>query len=375
MEAFVEAHEQQLKFLNIPEPFYESIFTQLEESFALDTEGKIDHEETILASIKYLQGTKTSEYGAIVVIPHLCSWQDENTGMWDALETLSTTVLQKVLIHLRIYWKEMDKDIPDDRTELLNEICDPRTWSHVILYREARKVMAALPSPPYLPQVIIQSESDDTEADLSGPFGFQYFKKDFGTIDCSLAYASPGLNLSEGQVPSFDYVPLYSVPNGLTRAIRYAALLGGDAPLFATEKAKEMHTALVHNMHLARQQQLEFAETSEMKDEEALPSMPAIDRTKIWKVYTDTDDPMALDHPEAGLSKDFFEITESLEEADIIYSYRSLFAPGELKNMLESRSGPVMINQFPYEGAFLQKVSTCEIGAALIDVFDVFIFF
>ena len=83
-------------------------------------------------------------------------------------------------------------------------------------------------------------------------------------------------------------------------------------------------------MHLERQEMSQLPEeekqTQEIKKQEELivHSTPA---NRIYKVYTDTNDPMELSHPEAGLHPSKFEATSSLSVADIIFSYRSIFAP------------------------------------------------
>ena len=70
--------------------------------------------------------------------------------------------------------------------------------------------------------------------------------------------------------------------------------------------------------------------------------------------YIPTNDPMGLPHPEAGLSRDRFTLVDDVHDADIIYSYQSLFVERPLRDAWETRTH-VLINQFPYEGAVLQK--------------------
>jgi hypothetical protein len=109
---------------------------------------------------------------------------------------------------------------------------------------------------------------------------------------------------------------------------------------------------------MVRQQKL--AQTTQQlanKEEQETTNETAVEvakNNKIWKVYTDSNDPMGLGHPEAGLSKERFVLTDNPDEADIIYSYRSLFAPGTLKELLDRRP-EIFMNQFPYEGAIVQK--------------------
>jgi hypothetical protein len=82
----------------------------------------------------------------------------------------------------------------------------------------------------------------------------------------------------------------------------------------------------------------------------------------LLKVYTDHGDPLQLAHPQAGLNPAFYRMTDSMEEADIIYSYGCLFSPGATRELIETRwalsneeAAPLLINQFPYEGAMVSK--------------------
>lgn len=341
MDDFLRLHASQLQLLQIPSILYEPLALQLKQTVE---DG--DLQAVVSKSLANFTSIPSLGVGSLLVIPHLCSWDMEsNRGMWDALEKLPITVLQEVL---RGLWTEEDH-VPEDRTSLLNRICDSRTWSRVILYRASNnRVRAALPAPPYPPQVELTSASDTTEADLTGPFPFQYHSL-ANSVDCSLVYVSPNLTLENGQLPTIDLVPYYSAPDSVTRAVRYAALFGKDAPSFALEEVRRIHANFVQRMHIVRQQILEQPEVdAEVTSTEISPG------DKIWKVYTDMNDPMGLGHSEAGLSPSTFQLTSSFEDADIIYSYNSLFAPGDLKAAIESRPD-ILINQFPYEGAFVQK--------------------
>jgi hypothetical protein len=222
-----------------------------------------------------------------------------------------------------------------------------------MLYRKGDRVRGALSAPPFLLQIEVPNGSDDAEADLSGPFPFEYRAPSGTVVDCALAYVNPNRIFEQGQVPTIDFVPLYTVPNIQTRCIRYAALLGDDAPSFAIERVKKIHASFVHQMHLVSQRREEAREgETNIQETTLLEGNHA--SGKLWKVYTDSNDPMQLAHPEAGLSKDIFLLVENPTEADIIYSYKSLFLPGTLKEAWEARRD-VLINQFPYEGAFVQK--------------------
>ena len=67
-----------------------------------------------------------------------------------------------------------------DKRTLLNQSCRPKTWSRVILFLHTQagsgRIFAALPSQPYLAhvQLTCAQESTTKEADVPGPFPFQY---------------------------------------------------------------------------------------------------------------------------------------------------------------------------------------------------------
>jgi hypothetical protein len=89
----------------------------------------------------------------------------------------------------------------------------------------------------------------------------------------------------------------------------------------------------------------------------------------VYCVYTNTNDPMELAHPEAGLVTNncFFEMVNTPHDADIVFLYQSLFGDSKLQHLIQSRkqnsdntntTNPMrmlMINQFRYKGAFVQK--------------------
>jgi hypothetical protein len=400
MDAFARLHEKQLAQLNIPEPLYQGLWEQLQHIYAV-------HHETGSLDVDRLCGTNTSlrspidllskstatdslsdasSNGSLVVIPHVCSWdilQNPSRGLWEALESLSTNCLQTIAQGLLEVWDETtDRSNLDQwsRLDLLNLIHDDRIWSRLILYRSGTRVRAALPAPPYYPQVVLTSATDATEADLSGPFPFQYIMKRPNAptlvIDTSLAYCSPSyysnyaassdVSLSYLRLPTIDLVPLYTCPDPRTRALRMVALLGKQAPQLCHEQAQELYAEWVHDMHVRRQQVLEHNESSVNTSDTAedpvqghsngIESEDQPDR--VWKVYTDANDPMEMAHPEAGLTDPHFCLTTDLEEADIVYSFHSLYAPGPLRDFIQRRQSegrPVLINQFPYEGAWVQK--------------------
>lgn len=391
MDEFVERHLLQLQQLNIPSPLYASLFSQLHRSY-VRREGEVcvddddddallslDHDNLVLASYQNFTSLSVdaSDYGCMLVLPHVCSWDvldEPRRGLWNALQELPTSVLVGLRNGLGELWGERagggDDDVNKegnlddlaasgerfDRHDLMNLICDDRTWSRVILYRHNDRVRATLPAPPYPPQMELASESDDTEADLVGPFPFTYHTKLGGQevqIECSLAYLNPGASLDMARLPTIDLVPAYSVPNSMTRAVRYVALLGDQAPSWCLAIVKESYAEFVKKMHLVRQNKLEQpcetkVETPTTDGDEAHQNTS----NQVVKVYTDSDDPMELAHAEAGLTAPEFELTTSKEEADIIYSYKSLFGPEE-RQFLE-RHPNILINQFPFEGALVQ---------------------
>jgi hypothetical protein len=198
-------------------------------------------------------------------------------------------------------------------------------------------------------------ETDGTQADLSGPFPFSYqIAGDGPRIDLSLAYLSPGVDIS-ARLPTMDYVPAYSCPNSLTRAVRLCALLGDQAPRACARRLLEIHARAIQQLHLARQAKLERT-APERPDPHPEAAVVEADASRtVWKVFTDSNDPLELHHPEAGLSKEVYELVERMEEADIVFSYQSLYAPGELRDTWQYMERKPLINQFPYEGAFVQK--------------------
>jgi hypothetical protein len=370
MQDFSKGHKAQLELLNIPSPLYENLQKQLEATFFLAENGDLDIERMVAAPLTNLETLPSSDYGSMLVIPHVCSWDitsNPSTGMWQALNELPVSVLKAVCKGLSVLWQEKDVKVnDDDREGLMNRICDPRTWSRVILSRQGNSIQAALPAPPYFPQVPLQSATDSTEADLTGPFPFQYHLPSTGKIiDSSLAYLSPEASLANGRLPTLDLVPSYSCPDPLTRSVRYVALLGELAPPSCLIAVKDAHAAFVQRMHLVRQEILQRQEDDAANRETARNGeelMPTTDESsdpdKVWRVFTDSNDPMELAHPQAGLTSAQFALTDSMEDADIIYSYRSLYAPGEARDLFQRRlasSNSVLINQFPYEGAFVQK--------------------
>ena len=361
---FASIHGEQLQALNIPPTLYDPLVSQLRRVFAPSADGGLNIENVLDGSTQIMGSLseKSSSSGSMLVFPHVCSWDillEPSRGMFNALNELPSPVLQKLLMGLKKSWRE-DCIFPSSKIDLVDQICDPRTWSRVILYRHESSVRAALPAPLYFNfpqlQLQLQSETDETEADITGPFPFQYHMAVDGKeqiIACSLGYVSPDVSFAESRLPTLDLVPAYSVPNAPTRHVRYAALLGKEAPDFCVQTAKTIHSNFVHNMHLVRQQKL-VKDQNDVVAANSSPRQSIVSEKRVWKVYTDPSDGMKLTHPESGLTSPFFELTEDPEQADFIFSFQSLYAPSELKQLVDRRPD-ILINQFPYEGAFVQK--------------------
>lgn len=434
MEQFIELHQEQLQALNIPSQLFESLKNQLETYFADDHQNENENERTnrafsfpIETATTTTTTTTQNPYGRILLIPHVCDWDISNNhrGMIQALEKLSDSVLQAIWDCLETIWGSNSSNNNNDdyyqqrqlpslqqqqqepsREMLVDQIArHARIWSHVILYRSVthdQAVRAALPAPPfYFPHVVALERCGETdvttmvEADLTGPFPFQYYyrkmnehsskeqtQKDdeisnrFTIMETSLAYISPDFRPTfvgpphrqavPLSLPTMDVVPSYSCPNVAVRSVRYAALLGDRAPIFAVEYVKLCYASLVQQMHVVRQDKLQQEQQQQLPQstQEVRPAVNNSDTDhhhhhRVWKVYTDTNDPMELAHPEAGLTDSQFQLTDQIEDADIIFSYQSLFVPGsKIQRVIEEKqknNETVLMNQFPYEGAFVQK--------------------
>jgi hypothetical protein len=71
-----------------------------------------------------------TDYGSILVLPHICSWdilKNPSRGMLDALDKLPDSVLMGLWKGLRESFGE-DLLVPTDRAKLLEGIFDSRTW-------------------------------------------------------------------------------------------------------------------------------------------------------------------------------------------------------------------------------------------------------
>lgn len=358
MESFLQTHSTQHEALNLPESLLAPLFQQLQTLFPSDDGTMIDHEQQLLrhTSSKHLAATiQNTEYGALFVIPHILRWDiRDHKGMYEELQKLSDSALRLLFGALsEQVWKQETTTIRDitqqtDRVSLIESILQPATWSRVILYRSHdQRVMAALPAPPYFAQQADPSQ----EPDLTGPFPYQYHLQDGSVIDMSLVYISP--DVSNESKPTLDLVPSFTCPTPLARYVRYAALLSETNMSIkeAVVAVKLVHAEFTRKYHLRRQEVLEHEPDNQRK----LPTdeLPASD---CLKVYTDTNDPMELAHAEAGLDPSKYELIGNFQQADIIFSYQSVFAAQSvIQQFLQTTPRTVFINQFPYEGAFVQK--------------------
>jgi hypothetical protein len=367
MDEFVAAHRSQLEMLHIPDVLFGGLYRDLSTAFLDGQSSSIMNWCPIPSS---QQSLITGEYGSILVLPHILEWNmTQHQGLIQALQRVSTAVLRQILEGLETlasFTHDHKKTNFTNDDDLVNAIADhPVLWSRVILFRSSLEsglavVKGALPMPPYFPQRPIYI---DTEADLTGPFPFQYHHPTMGVIDLSLVYVSPGVSLQS--LPTMDLVPAYQCPDGRLRPVRYAALLHGtnELPKETAATVKQIYAESVHDLHLIRQQSLERQQLQstlwkpdlnfEITTEEAKQSLAE----KLLHVYTDANDPMQLRDPIAGLAANspYFVLVDSPEDADIIFSFSSVFAPNNPLKEILNRNSNVFINQFPYEGCLVQK--------------------
>ncbi|KAL7574995.1 hypothetical protein ACA910_010813 [Epithemia clementina (nom. ined.)] len=392
MEQFYQDHSSQLEALHIPPILFPGLLEQLESTFSPDNDdfanetSSYNAEDKVTIATKFFPQSPTTSLkwtvaGTLIVIPHVCEWdiQQEN-GLWQALSSqqLSLPTLRLVYHGLveaqsqqpfhpsKCNYEEIENehdlapaaDQDDERIRLQNAICaHPQTWARIFLYRSnSGTVRAALPAPPYYPASNLAS----SDADLTGPFPFMYNRRDpiSGNVRVIPTFlAHWGERPEAGNtLPTVDLVPPHTCPNDLVRAVRYVALFGAEvAPRECLLLLQKAQSQFVHEMHTIRQQKLENKKDEE-RNGNAIPRMsdPRSDQ-KIWKVYTDTNDPLGLAHPESGLDISVYHMVENASEADIIFSFQSLFSPKcQIYNHVNN-SGQQMINQYPYEGAWVQK--------------------
>jgi Tubulin-tyrosine ligase family len=381
LDEFVRVHRNQLDQLQIPETLFNGIQKQLEVTFAMCEDGVCLDTSQLSNPDRILNAEWTTKHGAILVLPHVISWDMlRGQGLVEALQEAEGTnreVLQALWQNLQMLRAaescSAKGDWPvDEYSSLVDAIADhPAVWSRVILYRSsAGAVRAALHGPPYLPQA-----ENGRDSDCTGPIPFVYHHAASNSaIDVSLLYVSPeyaeafrtkagsnGRGIKDWR-PTIDLAPAYQVASERARYVRYAALLNGtkEHNVLAAQVVTEIYKQFVREMQLVR----DIALLRRQQPEE-LTTAPTIDMPSqmngntLYRVYTDTDDPMKLKDPECGLEANspHFVLVDTLEEADIVYSFTSAFAPNSpiFNHLKQSANKNVMINQFPYEGAFVQK--------------------
>jgi hypothetical protein len=449
---FIHQHRNQLlDQLQIPEPLLQGIHDRLVTTYRIV---EIDNNKTwdiqhatqsVQEELLFLSqpGSCFTEYGAIIVVPHLVSWDMKcGRGTIEALRNTDSCTLQFIWEGLQqlqmIKIRHIDSDAKgsivmngendtNDKMNLVNAIADhPMLWSRVVLYRcRNGTVRGTIPSPPYLPHVIASIPAmsvnnsnndsspnnshrstvntstdcmDDMEADCTGPFPFRYHHPmlDNRAIDLSLLYVSPegvtkmkeaSLQQGRNYLPTIDIVPSYQYPNDChMRTLRYAAFSLHDpneAQLHSTHHnndafmyLKERYADFIRQMHLVRQLQMQDRQQQEQQilsniestSDESIeritrnstpPILPMARKSRVYNVFTDSNDPMELKHPIAGLEANstYFKMVDDVAEADVIYSYQSVFSPSHpfYAYIQQESNNHVMINQFPYEGAMVQK--------------------
>ena len=217
-------------------------------------------------------------------------------------------------------------------------------------------------------------------------------------------------------LPTIDLVPQYQYPNPHQQTIRMARYVVLELlPNMTTGTAnstsssavsskhpmivhvKEIYTNFIHQMHMIRQQQQQQEQPQMTEPQNQMngdyninnnsdedtnhPNHAHVHNTDetntnsriVYRVYTDSDDPMGLHHPVVGLEHNspHFCMVTNIDEADIVFSYQSIFSPQYVhyeyvqerirQSNSRSRSSTIgdpstlRINQFPYEGAFVQK--------------------
>jgi hypothetical protein len=419
---FLQQHRNQLiDTLQIPEPLIQHLHVQLQSTFVLDNHGLYDTEHAIrsfqqqLISIKDSKGNDhnntndTSEYGAILVLPHAVSWdmlhgrnfmdvlQKTNYNIlkliWDGLQKLQPIVTDFNLDPLPVDNENDATSTRDNKDKIVNAIVDhPMFWSRVLLFRSKQlnttttgsSVCATILSPPYLPHVTLSNTNHANEnlfeADCTGPFPFHYHHPFLDqVIDLSLLYISPeGIQKIKQTssadpeeptyLPTIDLVPAYQYPNHHhLRMVRYTSLLYNtrEIPDSMIAYIKESYATFVQKMHLVRQnmlriqkEQLEHMNTIHASNNSKESTVQEEGNHKVYRVYTDTNDPMELKHPIVGLESNsvHFKLVDNIEDADIVYSYQSIYAPNYIHyQYIQQNKDRLFINQFPYEGAFVQK--------------------
>jgi Tubulin-tyrosine ligase family len=398
-DIFLRDHRSQLlDQLQIPEHLLHDLHRQLLLTFGCTENDSYNIELSTLSvheqlNSKHQWANRNSDmHGSLIVLPHAVSWDmKRGQDVIEALQSSQTKVLHMIWKGLeQLNAMECDPIILRgasvnfyQKTHLVDAVADhPLFWSRIVLYRCVDgTVRGAMPSPPFLPQLAISTSNasglvvDNIDADCMGPFPFRYRHPILNhSIDLSLLYVSrAGIfqmqeALMEGKsfLPTIDLVPYYQYPNdSRLRTVRYAALLHSTRVLHSCtveSHLTEIFATFVHQMHLVRQQAVESRQRQEhfllgSFDLTAGFDPPNAGISTILNVFTDSDDPMGLNHPIAGLEANstHFRIVHDMDSADVVFSYQSVFSPKCTYHSYLRNNSHILINQFPYEGAFVQK--------------------
>lgn len=338
MSSFIDLHESQLKALGVPERLYGPMERQMKSRL---TRGST-FRPSICTDISNLKYDLFED--SLSVIPHLVTWEADDGGkLLVCMESYSDDELRDVLVACsQQSAASIDKNAT--REVLQNEII-ANIWTKSSPYRYIDNVTyMALPAIPDL------NQSDNPNL---ATFPFVYFA-DGGTTTTACTVVFPIDSIAGTEDLSIDYCPVWKCGgNEIVRMARLVGLLGSNAPVEAIQTVKEAAANHMKDLHLARQQKLERLKMPQGNSAGELTR-------SLLKVFTDHDDPMHLHHPVSGLTDERFVMTDDLGEADVIYSFHHILSPSFQKQIREKidadRVKNIFINQFPFEGAFVQKV-------------------
>ena len=415
MEQFRRDHDAQLQALHIPPMLYPGLWEQLEATYP--TSNNTDNEQNASPSPQ-LPLTWTPA-GTLMVIPPVCRWnivEQAQNGLWQALTTqVSVATLRRVYQGL-VEAQERQAFYPDHTTttkldtvalltnsdnneddddsirwRLQNAICSHvQTWPRIVLYQQQREsgggvvVRAALPPPPYAPVSNLKTTGE--EADLTGPFPFFYTQRvpSNNNTDTTVRII-PTLLAHSAQEPKDDSLStvdlVQTCPTPVVQALRNVAFFGASAAsLEHVTVLQQVQSQFLHSLHTVRQAKLERQQEQPKQkepDRDGNPNSSPYSGPRKLKVYTDhVNDPMGLAHAESGLDTSIYELVQDPLQADIFFVFQSLFRPNcPIYNHTQNLSRPtnlvskedekeqepndgerqVLINQFPYEGAWVQK--------------------
>ena len=356
--SFEILHKSQLDALGIPESLFVSLERQLQTRSQPGLAIEVLTEDSIRSDLIE---------DSLCVIPHLVTWKaDDPSTLINALEDETLSYLDKVQLALSFNGStgvtKQSVDISDDvwRNTCMQNILR-QIWRFSTLYRYLDGITyIALPSSG---TAFLHSDNPNV-----GMFPFVYLKQEAGGsimgTACSVAF--PLTVIDQNSSLTIDFCPIWSCGGKeAVRAAKLAALLLGtdEESQYAIMRVKELTANHVKDLHLVRQKLIEDRTYDIMTNEE-IPDdntvAPACNTDDLpIKVYTDSNDPMGLHHSIAGLTDENFILTQSLGDADIIYSFEHIFGGSFQQRLNESvspeRKKHILVNQFPFEGAFVQK--------------------